>query len=1251
LSKFKWRTIPYFGSRTIGMTRIVALTFTLLLRLPFLGHAQSAYPSILWQISGNGLQKPSYLFGSMHISNKEVFHLSDSFYMAIKSCDVVALEVDPTEWQPDMFRLEEAQRAQHFYGYAVTDADFISEHDLRQKSYSDQLIAALREEPFVMNGLLYRTTMPMANFQEDTYLDLYIYQTGRRLGKQGAGVENYLQSEKISIEATEAELKEKRERKTFPEGETAYTIATKMQEAYRRGDLSLMDSLDQLLSSSKAFTEKFLYDRNVIQANSIDSILRHKSLFVAVGAAHLPGGRGVIQILRKKGYTLRPVKMTDQDAEDRERIDGLHVPVYNRTVITDDGFIQCSLPGQWYRREESANPSWQFADMANGSYYMLTRVKTHSGLIGQPPEGVLKAIDSLLYDNIPGKILSKKEVRRNGYSGFEIVNKNRSGDLQRYMILAAPTEILIFKMSGKEEYVSGREADEFFSSIQVKEPVYQWTNYSPPQGGFQASFPSSPTVSYTGFGAAGKPVWQYETVSATGEAYLVLKDNVSNTHFLEEDTVDLRLMEESLKGSKMIVKELTRKFSRLDSLDCLDLEFSTATGGRLKAKAVICGPEYYLVLAAGKKDNTDIARFLSSFHLTPFHYDQPEWYTDTARHFTVRTPVYPDVPEALRPLTEAGFSFPMFRQEGETGYVAETKVQHAYFYNDSTGESVHVVTSTLPDYFYRKDTSVFWESEMHWKRLKAEFILDKKEYFGGSDSVCGYRYILLDTNSSRKVLGLAVLKGNTLFKVTALTGKAGEESSFLREFFSSFTPQAPSNGYTVFASKSALFFQRYHSKDSVERHIAREALGHILFLPADLPELRKTITRLRAASGNYIERKSELIRSLGRIRDTCCLDSVVAYVEQLYESSGDTMAFQNAALEAMVRFHNKEAYALVKKWLVQAPPVFETTAELRGLFDHIGEDSILTLSLFPDILQLIAVEGFKPPILQLMAGMADSSRLPAAAYESYFTGLFSDAQILLKKQQLTEQRNDDEEEEYIVPFRTSVVWDGALQSDEFQPSGLREARTSAPRLDKYAEWLAPFYERPAVAHWYSQLMQIKSLGVKQAVALILIRNNRPVPDSILHALAADDWHRAKFYNDLVRAGKADLFPAEFRNQEAMARSVLFDRGTEGREAEIQLVGKQHVVTKPATGYVYFFKYKVKGQEGWLMGVSGIQPDNGKEVNTNSYLVEWTGLPLNGAGPELQQFRDKLSQWVLERRASAARFYRPGYSSFQTVRYE
>src|SRR3954470_24072451 len=64
------------------------------------------YPSLLWEITGNGLTKPSYLFGTMHVSSKMVFHLSDSFYLGIKNADVVALETDMSTWQEDFSRYD-----------------------------------------------------------------------------------------------------------------------------------------------------------------------------------------------------------------------------------------------------------------------------------------------------------------------------------------------------------------------------------------------------------------------------------------------------------------------------------------------------------------------------------------------------------------------------------------------------------------------------------------------------------------------------------------------------------------------------------------------------------------------------------------------------------------------------------------------------------------------------------------------------------------------------------------------------------------------------------------------------------------------------------------------------------------------------------------------------------------------------------------------------------------------------------------
>src|SRR5207244_7814545 len=64
------------------------------------------YPSLLWEITGNGLSKPSYLFGTMHVSSKMAFHLSDSCYLGINNADMVALETDPGSWQEDLSKYD-----------------------------------------------------------------------------------------------------------------------------------------------------------------------------------------------------------------------------------------------------------------------------------------------------------------------------------------------------------------------------------------------------------------------------------------------------------------------------------------------------------------------------------------------------------------------------------------------------------------------------------------------------------------------------------------------------------------------------------------------------------------------------------------------------------------------------------------------------------------------------------------------------------------------------------------------------------------------------------------------------------------------------------------------------------------------------------------------------------------------------------------------------------------------------------------
>ena len=154
--------------------------------------------------------------------------------------------------------------------------------------------------------------------------------------------------------------------------------AEKLQDAYRRGDLDLMDSLDNLLEQSLGFREKFMYRRNEIQANSIDSIIRHKSLFARVGAAHLPGSRGVIELLRKRfinwGRWRWLIKMGCRKTPSTAFMFRFSFrKICRRWVLVLMYPVNCTM---WNRDYQNLDRR-QFADMSNGSYYLVTRIRTH----------------------------------------------------------------------------------------------------------------------------------------------------------------------------------------------------------------------------------------------------------------------------------------------------------------------------------------------------------------------------------------------------------------------------------------------------------------------------------------------------------------------------------------------------------------------------------------------------------------------------------------------------------------------------------------------------------------------------------------------------------------------------------------------------------------------------------------------------------------------------------------------------------
>ncbi|MGB4845254.1 MAG: TraB/GumN family protein [Ferruginibacter sp.] len=1190
------------------------------------------YPSLLWEITGNGLNQPSYLFGTMHVSSKLVFHLSDSFYLALKSVDAVALELNPDTWQGEMVEMNKLK--ENYSDFIRTHrGDYINENSFRISKYDDELKAALSSEPTIVNSLLYRSYKEKEDFEEDTFLDLYIYQTGKKLGKRATGVENYFETEKIVMEAYADMAKEKRRKSYDNDGVSRYDILEKTQDAYRRGDLDMMDSLDRMMDRSEAFMEKFLFKRNEIQANSIDTIIKKSSLFVGVGAAHLPGPRGIIELLRNMGYTMRPILMTDRDAEQKEAIDKMKVPVSFNTQTADDGFYQVDMPGPLFNMSDDYRmlDRRQYSDMSNGSYYLVTRIKTHAAFLGQNEKQVYKKLDSILYENIPGKILSKKQISKNGYTGFDISNRTRRGDMQRYNIFITAFEVIFFKMSGKENYVDGEEAEKFFSSIRLKEMDNAAVNFEPGQGGFTVQFPQQP-VEYLNTSTKDRiDRWEYEAVDkSNADAYIVLKKSIHNFRFLEDDSFDLGLIEESFRDPDEFEKQLSRVQSSFGGYPCLDVKEKLKDGSVVQAKFIIKGPHYFVIAAKSKNKKTDFSSFFNSFAFTPFKYKTSEVYVDTFMHFTVNTPVIPKIDNEIRAIAEdmTKASANGNNYSGNISFWPKTK--NGLFKSEATGELISISIQEYPKYYYVRDTAKQWTDNINDYYDKSDLLLYRTDTLQLAGGITAYRFQLRDTGSSRTITRMAMLKDNYSFSMLSMGDTLSDGSAFINSFYNSFKPEEKKLGRNIYDNKLSEFFTDLFSKDSATQKKAQQSISSIYYGEQGVPEIENALKRLNLGDKEYFETKSKLITELGYIKDST-KPAVVKLLKKIFEQTADTSIFQNEVFKALARHETKEAYALFKELMLQDPPIFADNYEYKSLFRNLDDSLLLAKELFPELLQLSTLSDYKDNVLSLLVTLVDSNLIKASDYEDYYTQIYFDAKVELKRQQIKDEKLMEKE----------------LLKDENEKGTLSFGapsynRNNKSNLEEYSVLLLPFYEKNrSVQLFFDRLLRSREPNVRLTAAVLLLRNNHTVADSVLLKLAADDKYRSRLYTKLEKAKRLDRFPVQYKNQAHIARSFLVADKNYDEIDSIIFIKKLPAAYLDNKGFVYCYKYRVKKEDDWKIGLSGLQPTNEKMIGTEDKLTTMTEKKIKADEPLDEQLQDQMKKILFGFHKSSKNFYTNG----------
>ncbi len=1220
------------------------------------------YPSLLWEITGNGMTKPSYLFGTMHVSDKLVFHLGDSFYNAIKSVDVVALETNPETWQDDYsksaFFKNSGSGRNHYQVVDDIGQDNLSINSFAIESYAEILKAGLAVEPSMINGMLYRTYgTRIDDFEEDTFLDMYLFQVGKKLGKRVTGVENFQESEKLVMEAYRDMIRDKNKKKRSYDFEGMMNNPKKIEDAYRNGDLDVLDSLESLTIYSDAFQEKFLYKRNLIQANSIDSIIRRSPLFVGVGAAHLPGRRGVIEMLRGMGYNLRPIIMDERNSAQKESIEKIHLPYEFKQQTATDGEYKVSIPGEKFYRftNWSGMDIVQYADMVNGTYYMVNRIKTNGLFFGDNMDKVQKKVDSLLYENIPGKILKKTTITKNGYRGIDIMNRTRRGDYQRYNIFVTPFEVIIFKMSGNGEYVNtADDGQKFFGSIRLQEaPQVNWQNWQPATGGFNVRLPHVPLL-YQNKDYGTDRMEYVAADKEKGSNYIIMKASVHNFTFFEHDSFELNLLDESYSYSPFIDKELSRKFLKVSGYPALDCYYRHKDGTFSKVRFVIQGPLYYAVVTKFKTEDNETKEFIESFSITPFKYPQSKEIKDTTLHFSVRMPSFKkekeEEDESRQRMQE--IMRQAYASDEEELYQSQEKTKMKIFGNDTIGEKVVVVYHPLSDYSFIKDTNSIWkEINIEEDFVDTSFIRRKRDFTLPNGYKCRETQIT-DTGSSKLLLSNAFYKNGKYFVIYTLTDTLSKRSTFIDEFIKSFQPDDSLKGKSWLTRKTEKFFNDFFSKDSSVARAARRALYAMEFDSLDVPYLMKAIDTLNWKARNYLEVKKYLISELGNIKHP----GIAAYLKSLYLKVGDTSELQHGILDALLAQQTRESFVAFKDLMLQEPPIVdddddalsvssrgrissmpklvftEVEEDYHGKWSELYDTLSLTKAIFPDFLQLMTIDDYKEDVMDLLTTMVDSGYLKAADYENYFSKIYLDAKQMLKKQIAKEEKNKLER---VSRDKSTVPYYPGWDEDE-------EYEVGNGALNQYSILLLPFWDKnPGVPTYFNQLMKTESRRILYETFILLLRNNKPVPDSLFQKFAALDEYRSELYADLKKMKKADKFPAAYKKQELMARSMLISSSDNyGKLDTLIYLDKLPTTYKNKKGYVYFFKYKrMKDDVSWQIASAGLQPENASEVEVdNEDFVEMDNRKIENDKPLHEQLEKTLKELLYSKHPSASSFY-------------
>jgi uncharacterized protein YbaP (TraB family) len=262
--------------------------------------------TLLWEISGNSLKVPSYLFGTFHLICKEDIPFGTQLKTAVAAATEMYMELDmddPSTMLGGLLMM--SMKGDATLQTLYTETEYKKVDNFFKDSLHTSIALFKKMKPFFLSAMLYPKMLPcktMSGVEEQ------LMQLAKQNKKQIQGLETMAFQASV-FDSIPYQDQAKELLKSIDSLEAYKKYFAKMVQVYKQQELKKIEVLFNDNEFGMQDNQDILLDkRNSNWVTKLKEIMRNESVFIAVGAGHLVGEKGLITLLRKAGYKVRPLE-------------------------------------------------------------------------------------------------------------------------------------------------------------------------------------------------------------------------------------------------------------------------------------------------------------------------------------------------------------------------------------------------------------------------------------------------------------------------------------------------------------------------------------------------------------------------------------------------------------------------------------------------------------------------------------------------------------------------------------------------------------------------------------------------------------------------------------------------------------------------------------------------------------------------------------------------------------------------------